>query len=486
MAFSGYRRFFEIRRNISMLHTSLHSLLILTHIQETEETPGERVSQTNITGTNVRIDNFRRFEIRVEARNRKASQDLKDKFKRHPKGPLLNVFCVRNEEYDKHLTGYNVSDPPRLTLEATGIPALTRFIMSLPGTGRWNVLDAHIRKDMYITFQTLELYGNSAPSQYKGEVAEICADFSKSAPDKARKFYKTFQQKQMSIVKQELAKGLDSWVLKAGNICDNWKSNINSRSYGVIIKKNGVHNSRKAGDINWNNDLLGPVRPYIDQILNKLQSEIARTLPVEIGKILSGLIENLEQKLLNDPAASIAGVKEEFIASLPLRGEEMERKCHEACEKLAKKLRTVHDDAVTLGDKSYFPPTMAGAYDAAKQAKQSGRTSIHAARCAAFKEAVQSRNGPFYALKKRLERECNKVLEEGHIDILHSVHEIFKAIEFDANNACPDGSPDMDPKAQEFNNNLLSLVAETKKEVKNEIIPCLGEAIHYGLESQNN
>jgi hypothetical protein len=335
---------------------------------------------------------------------------------------------------------------------------------------------------MMIILQTLELYCNAPPSQQKGQVTVTCAASRTAAESKAKQYFKQFQQQKITGMKQELAKALESWIDKACQKCDTWASTINCISYGFIIKKHGCHSTKKAGEHNWNNDLLAAVRTTLDPTFIKLQNDIALRLGSEVGQILSSIIEQLGRTLLDNPAATVAGVNEDFISGLELRAEEMERQCQEACEALSKKLRTIQDNAVTLGRESYFPSIIDRAYELAKQAKPKGRITTHIARCTAFKDALQSRDGPFPALARKIIRECNKAIEESRNDFLERIQEVFHSIEFDADNACPNASEDADPKAQAFRDNLLGFCAETRKLIKEKIVPCLDQASGYGLK----
>jgi hypothetical protein len=110
------------------------------------------------------------YQIRVMARNRTATNLLKEKYRRMTKGAILPVFCISNTEYDKYLRGYEASDPPRLTLDMTGIPALRNHIHALPAKGRFATLEYHLTTSWNTLLNSLELYCKVSKSQQKNQV----------------------------------------------------------------------------------------------------------------------------------------------------------------------------------------------------------------------------------------------------------------------------------------------------------------------------
>lgn len=96
-------------------------------------------------------------------------------------------------------------------------------------------------------------------------------------------------------------------------------------------------------------------------------------------------------------------------------------------------------------------------------------------RCAAFKEALQARNGPFHAIQLKIMRELKKALDDHCVEMTLRVDGVFAEIEDDAGKSCP-GKEDNSPEGKEFRQKLKALVAVTRKKFAEEIIPDLEEA----------
>lgn len=82
-------------------------------------------------------------QIAVEIRNRDLATKLAPKLRqltRMKRMPDLKVHFISNTEYQKHLKGYYYNNPPKLDVEATGIPALRRLLYAVPAHGKFNTL----------------------------------------------------------------------------------------------------------------------------------------------------------------------------------------------------------------------------------------------------------------------------------------------------------------------------------------------------------
>jgi hypothetical protein len=204
---------------------------------------------------------------------------------------------VSNTEYDKYLRGYTVNDPPQLSLEATGIPALVRYIYALPSKGRFQTLEYHVTANMDTMLKSLELYCGGSSTQQKEEITTCCVEARRAASRKIASLHSTLSDGRLEKLKTEMAKAEDAWVTHAVTKFDTWASTIKSQTVGYIFKKHGAHSTKKAGSHNWNDALLNPVRNTVDKLFVPLRGELATDLSMEIGQELGKVLQKLIQTL---------------------------------------------------------------------------------------------------------------------------------------------------------------------------------------------
>jgi hypothetical protein len=99
-------------------------------------------------------------------------------WKKHWSNSNFIIVCIDNHEHKRYAQGYSSVTPcdkeeaPRLSSEATGIPALRRIIADFPADGRWETLKHHIYETWECTINSLEMSGTVTMSQRKAEVDE--------------------------------------------------------------------------------------------------------------------------------------------------------------------------------------------------------------------------------------------------------------------------------------------------------------------------
>ncbi|KAF2651016.1 hypothetical protein K491DRAFT_682506 [Lophiostoma macrostomum CBS 122681] len=385
------------------------------------------------------------YQIRVAARNRTASNLLKEKYKRMTKGASLPVFCISNTEYDKYLSGYEADDPPRLTLELTGIPALRSYIQSLPAKGRFATLEHHLTTSWDTLLTTLELYCKVSKSQQKSQITARCASARKAASSIIEKDFNGPTELELNKIRADLQNMEGHWITESIKKLEEWES-ITAATHAAIV------------------------RHYVSEASFRPTLVFTYKLLGGIAQGVSCKIEDVIQNLQNDPTIDISGSAAIFIESLGQRKAEVERECEILRDELAKKFRMICDRAVTVGATSYFPLEMRKVYDEAKIARRPGRTTAHSVRVMILKDGVKSSNGPFYMLWQKIRYGCKEVLDETYGELSEVIDGIFEDIEADAAKACS-GKEDNSPKAKEFRSKLMSMVTWAKQRFEDEVLP---------------
>ncbi|RMY13686.1 hypothetical protein D0867_07381 [Hortaea werneckii] len=89
-------------------------------------------------------------ERNIVIRNRRNIAVIQAKFQEAVRDPgaQIQVFCVSNTIYQKHMKGYDNNNPPDLTVEATDIPRLRRHLFEVPAKRKLGALLKHCQRDL--------------------------------------------------------------------------------------------------------------------------------------------------------------------------------------------------------------------------------------------------------------------------------------------------------------------------------------------------
>lgn len=114
------------------------------------------------------------FELLVDSNSRNTISRLRSQVEGKawwkPDYPKLVVFCIDNLEHEKFLN--KAKGAPRLSYEATGVPALRRYIASFPSEGLWQTLRHHLESTWNSTFHSLEMTGMITKTQTKAQITQ--------------------------------------------------------------------------------------------------------------------------------------------------------------------------------------------------------------------------------------------------------------------------------------------------------------------------
>lgn len=91
-------------------------------------------------------------------RNRRNIEALQKKFKELTRSSReLPVFCVSNTIYQEHMRGYDITNPPNLSVQATDIPRLRQHIFEIPAKQKKAALMKLCTKDLPRVLLAIEM-----------------------------------------------------------------------------------------------------------------------------------------------------------------------------------------------------------------------------------------------------------------------------------------------------------------------------------------
>lgn len=164
----------NLQQNIRQIMHDLHRLE--KQEKEEPEMAARRRLQEQMRSKEEQKTRFEKrcFELLVDCNNRYITGRLRSvvqgKTWWKSDYPELVVFCIDNQEHEKFLN--KTKGNPRLSYEATGVPALRRYIANFPSEGLWQTLKHHLESTWDSTFHSLEMTGTITKAQTKAQITE--------------------------------------------------------------------------------------------------------------------------------------------------------------------------------------------------------------------------------------------------------------------------------------------------------------------------
>lgn len=116
---------------------------------------------------------FRCDENLMLLRNRKVAAAMRKKYRDLTLGNhSLEVHCVSNAHYARHLEGYDEDYIP-ITISSTGIPALRAFSLQLPALSKFSTLKQHCEGPLPSFIGSLEMWSMKSASKRRTELRQI-------------------------------------------------------------------------------------------------------------------------------------------------------------------------------------------------------------------------------------------------------------------------------------------------------------------------
>ncbi|EMC91006.1 hypothetical protein BAUCODRAFT_161054 [Baudoinia panamericana UAMH 10762] len=216
-------------------------------------------------------------QVVIEIRNRNIKRELKDKFRQlsgSKRAPDLKVFCVSHSEYQKHVVGYDIKDPPTLDVTGTGVPAVRRMLYSVPAYGKLNALEKISTTRLPHVFNGICGILSKDRLARKGDVEMVIAKVFESNESVLRgtidSIKVAFYERILTLFRNNDQK----WKEKAVNWLDNW-ANINGGTFTAFCRRSGhwkvPGNKTKT---HWNHEILALFSRQVMSGYNALEDDV--------------------------------------------------------------------------------------------------------------------------------------------------------------------------------------------------------------------
>ena len=109
----------------------------------------------------------------MQLRNKKVAAAMRKKYRDLTLGNhSLEVHCVSNAHYARHLEGYDEDSIP-ITIPSTGIPGLRAFSLQLPARSKFSTLKQHCEGPLPSFIGSLEMWSMKSASKRRAELRKV-------------------------------------------------------------------------------------------------------------------------------------------------------------------------------------------------------------------------------------------------------------------------------------------------------------------------
>ena len=216
-------------------------------------------------------------EVVIGINTRKAEKVLKEKFRKlkHSKSaPDLRVWFVSNKEWHKYLVGYDARNPPILTPEGTGIPALRHMLFAIPADGKFNTLKR-------ISLTLLPSYMKSimgiltkSKLERKQDVENVITYILEIRHNVVNGLVKHLRRLFAKLVIKVINENKQGWEEKAEKLLDRW-AKYHAGTFSAFCRKSGLWRAkRKTTMFSWNLEIQEIMKEQLVEGFNNLDNNI--------------------------------------------------------------------------------------------------------------------------------------------------------------------------------------------------------------------
>ncbi|KAL0253313.1 hypothetical protein SLS55_010286 [Diplodia seriata] len=301
-------------------------------------------------------------EYCVHMRNTKVSHTVGKKYFDLTKDPLpLPIFCVSNTEYAVHTNGYKRKDMPKMSVGATGIPALRAFLHGLPATRNFHAFQHHRKLVLPSLLNNLEMTCSQTKLMRRDELQEIILSALHPASEEIRRTFEAFWSTAIVPGIAKIKTNRAAYADHAKNQLSRWTQWANA-THRAFCSHHGNWRTKKVGAHDWNGIMLEPLVKDVEKDIRGWD-EASIALTVELSDKLNVLLTDLISRL-EDAAGPSKGAMKVFFEEMRVQNQGLDLMCQSSVERLERDLSAVKERLTNTGDpECYFVNILKRTYE---------------------------------------------------------------------------------------------------------------------------
>lgn len=239
-----------------------------------------------------------RFAFLVKARNDTITKQLQEGIEYHlPKGSSLRVFCVSNLHY-RAIKGLTTIRGSKLDPDATGIPALRAFALTLPAPKLLRAIEDHLTTCLVVWLKNMALWASKTSVDRRRELMQTVKLPGDNLEANVVRIVMGFKRELNDNITTPM-RDLQLDAIKTALKVHAQKNKMHHATIRAFIRKDGQYATRLCPKECWN-----------EQFSKALTDEALRALPALEAGVL-GVHEELEDAVNKDLRGVISALKGE-------------------------------------------------------------------------------------------------------------------------------------------------------------------------------
>ncbi|CAK1361204.1 hypothetical protein CB0940_03402 [Cercospora beticola] len=417
-------------------------------------------------------------EFRIALRSKSVTAAIRKTYTELTSDPAeLPVFCIGNSVYKKHQMGYKRSDPrpPTMSVAATMIPELRKYLLQLPAEGKINDIKNQVFVQFPAIIEALRLYTLRRHMDQKEVILAVVRELQLAMPGTCEQWFGLSQSAtdfQKHVLGPMMSLEYD-WTTKARALVSNWERVNNTRLHLSMLQSEGNRHPRGGERISWNDQLIAIARVEMDR---HFYSYMREALPE--------LTKNTRKPFADGLRGIVVGVKAHehyktmgmipFLSYLQTEARTIRRTTEVLNNALRKEIGDMFRDITTDSPKNFVAKAMSTVY--AKSAKIKGKAGAVKQRLHFFQQEVTRTGGVWHQAHDLLHQAFVLILKAHKTRIETAAGEFFERIERTFEMMCPDETEESEEEIA-LRKELSSRLEYVERQLNNEVKPKLLEIL---------
>ncbi|KAI7163347.1 hypothetical protein KC316_g7694 [Hortaea werneckii] len=312
-------------------------------------------------------------EENIAIRNRRNIEEIQAKYRKAVDDPCASVpvFCVSNTIYQQHMKGFDNDNPPDLSVEATGIPGLRKYLFEIPARRKHGALRKLGQQTLPRVLLALEMQCCKTRLERKQDIECKVVKPLNHFRDELHTLKAGLKHNYEAAMQDTLRNQESRWYEAANALHTRWIKYKYAAKYFAFCRHSGDWKDPSKKNVQWNVQIVDLIA---DDMMNAF-TEVKKAFNEIQAKLihkLDSLLEELDTDLHDSP--ELMGLNLDSLHKvIELTRAAVNDKTNKLFRKLENAVNNVRYNATSAETtESYVKISMQEAYEKCKACKGPG------------------------------------------------------------------------------------------------------------------